>query len=593
MDANDEHLFALFQNTFKQTPASAKPLHTQSCGAQSCQGCFSDSSRVNIRKEVFCVSIQGSDRSENDNTQSESSVFPKSSVEVDDVLDVSLQEALQSDGSPTSGLRLLRYTPSVAKQSGSELDDGPNATFQEAHQSDVTSSVPRLLRYTPSVANKQPGSDFSLTSSKLMTDTKSHASGDHVLDTSDCETPRASGFLGQLNRPPKKEDRDIWAEAWSRPSVAVNGFECNCKTQCATKVSMATAHELFIKVWSFDGKSDLRFISQTDRKAHLKTYLRSCFTRRSTGDRFVFYGDSIWIRGQDGKFFETRQEICEHFACNMLNMLEPFNKERKNYKFKSLWYSIKKDICLENNAMDLAGNIDQSILESEKLELLQLGKRKRIGDRMQAYFEVYSRGCEQATTGPNSGKVFLPVATITEFYELYKRDCRAQGIPEADWGSSSTFRIAYELVKDKLLLQGSAGDFNKCEFCNTCRYMVSDRQGMTEEARMLVYDCKHAHVLQQELERKKSDVRREEARHIDATTGSPNHAFILVDPCTNYRGNSPIVGKKGDNTDVVGKLSKHFEQRIIGVEVVCGPVDGIFFYTTDNMQRGGANVLVS
>lgn len=96
-----------------------------------------------------------------------------------------------------------------------------------------------------------------------------------------------------------------------------------------------------------------------------------------------------------------------------------------------------------------------------------------------------------------------------------------------------------------------------------------------------------------EYERKKSDVRREEARRTDMATGQPNHAFILVDPCTSYRGNSPIVGKKSDSTDVVGKLSKHFEQRIIGVEVVCGPVDGIFFYTTDNMQRGGANVLVS
>jgi hypothetical protein len=71
------------------------------------------------------------------------------------------------------------------------------------------------------------------------------------------------------------------------------------------------------------------------------------------------------------------------------------------------------------------------------------------------------------------------------------------------------------------------------------------------------------------------------------------HAYLLVDPCTNFRGNSPVVGKKADKTDITGKMAKHFEQRIIGVEVVCGPIDGIFFYTTDNMQRGGANVIVS
>ena len=80
---------------------------------------------------------------------------------------------------------------------------------------------------------------------------------------------------------------------------------------------------------------------------------------------------------------------------------------------------------------------------------------------------------------------------------------------------------------------------------------------------------------------------------MDDSTGMYRHAFLLVDPCTNFRGKSPIVGKKANKTQVMGKLSKHFEQRIIGVEVVCGPIDGIFFYTTDNLQRGGANVIVS
>jgi hypothetical protein len=94
-------------------------------------------------------------------------------------------------------------------------------------------------------------------------------------------------------------------------------------------------------------------------------------------------------------------------------------------------------------------------------------------------------------------------------------------------------------------------------------------------------------------ERKRADIRREEARQTDPTTALPKHAYILIDPCTASRGNSPHVGLKKDNTEIGGKSAKHFEQRIIGVEVVCGPVDGVFFYTTDNMQRGGANVIVS
>ena len=60
---------------------------------------------------------------------------------------------------------------------------------------------------------------------------------------------------------------------------------------------------------------------------------------------------------------ETRQEICEHFACNLMNMLEPFEKDKKNYKFKRVWYQTKSDICREKGSMDLAGNYDETLLE--------------------------------------------------------------------------------------------------------------------------------------------------------------------------------------------------------------------------------------
>ena len=185
-------------------------------------------------------------------------------------------------------------------------------------------------------------------------------------------------------------------------------------------------------------------------------------------------------------------------------------------------------------------------------------------------------------------------------------------------------------IFDSFFLQG---DFDTCEFCNTCRFMNS--KGLTDESRSLLLDLKHAHILQQgvcivltivfillaclsvfwpiwlpfslvtvsdhttlflysaDRERQQADIRRAEAREIDQLTGMYRHAYLLVDPCTNFRGNSPVVGKKADKTDITGKMAKHFEQRIIGVEVVCGPIDGIFFYTTDNMQRGGANVIVS
>ena len=70
--------------------------------------------------------------------------------------------------------------------------------------------------------------------------------------------------------------------------------------------------------------------------------------------------------------------------------------------------------------------------------------------------QVHRRGCETATTGEHEGKSFLSVSTVKEFWEIYKRDCQLKGIPEESFGSLSTFRAAYEEVKDTLKLQGSA-----------------------------------------------------------------------------------------------------------------------------------------
>ena len=32
--------------------------------------------------------------------------------------------------------------------------------------------------------------------------------------------------------------------------------------------------------------------------------------------------------------------------------------------------------------------------------------------------------------------------------------------------------------------------------------------------------------------------------------------------------------------------------RVIGVEVLCGPIDGVFLYTTDNMISSGGNIMI-
>jgi hypothetical protein len=57
---------------------------------------------------------------------------------------------------------------------------------------------------------------------------------------------------------------------------------------------------------------------------------------------------------------------------------------------------------------------------------------------------------------------------------------------------------------------------------------------------------------------------------------------------TTRRCDTPKIGRK--------RISKGghklIESRVIGVEVVCGPIKGVFIYYTDNLVTGGANIMV-
>lgn len=53
------------------------------------------------------------------------------------------------------------------------------------------------------------------------------------------------------------------------------------------------------------------------------------------------------------------------------------------------------------------------------------------------------------------------------------------------------------------------------------------------------------------------------------------------------RGATPKTGKMRHS-----QPDSTVESRVIGVEVVCGPIDGVFLYTTDNMISGGGNIMI-
>jgi len=55
-------------------------------------------------------------------------------------------------------------------------------------------------------------------------------------------------------------------------------------------------------------------------------------------------------------------------------------------------------------------------------------------------------------------------------------------------------------------------------------------------------------------------------------------------------GQTPIFGL--GNRRMNPSESNRFETRVIGVEVICGPVNTHFIYSTDELHSHGANIMI-
>jgi hypothetical protein len=97
------------------------------------------------------------------------------------------------------------------------------------------------------------------------------------------------------------------------------------------------------------------------------------------------------------------------------------------------------------------------------------------------------------------------------------------------------------------------------------------------------------HLKKQAGERDNVEKKKREAAAVDLTTGQPLAFYCGADGLTEHRTISPKdrVGTKGSNLDV-GSLTN----RCMGVEVICGPINAIFLYYTDDFTSKGSNLMV-
>jgi hypothetical protein len=100
----------------------------------------------------------------------------------------------------------------------------------------------------------------------------------------------------------------------------------------------------------------------------------------------------------------------------------------------------------------------------------------------------------------------------------------------------------------------------------------------------------HTHKNARKHARKHAHSRTHIHTHTRTRTHIHTHPLTLLptDGFTIHKCNLPKEGLKRHSQ----MSRKPIESRVVGVEIICGPIDEVFVYYTDNLVAGGANIMI-
>ena len=136
---------------------------------------------------------------------------------------------------------------------------------------------------------------------------------------------------------------------------------------------------------------------------------------------------------------------------------------------------------------------------------------------------------------------------------------------------------------------GAKGSFNTCEICNSLNNLLKNTHKKLkhkEQTRIVQEFKKRLHIAQQSIERKRLEVNKKLALEVD-DSGQPQQALIFIDGMTELTGNTPKIGANRHS-----KVDHVIANRVIGVQVYCGPINTVFLYNTDQIFGKGANTMI-
>jgi HPt (histidine-containing phosphotransfer) domain-containing protein len=137
------------------------------------------------------------------------------------------------------------------------------------------------------------------------------------------------------------------------------------------------------------------------------------------------------------------------------------------------------------------------------------------------------------------------------------------------------------------------GNFGVCEVCNNIADIMRDgRRNWTQAQREVLKMYRIVHLNQQSAERKVLERTKQLCSELETQTGQPKALFFFVDGMTESRGDIPRLVAENGRESKGDKNAKHVTNRVLGCEVICGPLNKYIFYITDNMTGGGSNTMI-
>lgn len=182
--------------------------------------------------------------------------------------------------------------------------------------------------------------------------------------------------------------------------------------------------------------------------------------------------------------------------------------------------------------------------------------------------------------------IILPYDNLKQFHNEYVVHSFSRGFAAQFIAGYTTFSSAFK-QRENVRFLGAKGSFNTCEICNSLNNLLKNtRKKLKKEQIRIVQEFKRLHIAQQSIERKSLEVRKEIALETD-DSGQPQQALIFIDGMTELTGNTPKLGATRRS-----KVDHVIANRVIGVEVYCGPINTVFLYNTDQMVGKGANTMI-